>query len=255
MLACTIGADQGERLLSFETVSLYSVTHGFLGVAVERAERVRQCDPHRPRVHTTDHLFTEPVGQRQSGGHPRRLSAEHVGDSLGAEPVIAAHRMHHPSFVHRCERSRRPIGLEQGHLLLQSRSRRLQDHRYLGNPRCPPPRQTFETVDNLVSLAGGHHRAKRQRLESYRSLGCRFSPGPQRLEARAQPLDRDKTYRGTALAGGVIARAGPRKRCCHDKRPFAAQRAPATSDDDADPEDGRDKTCLKPSESYRPNGR
>lgn len=240
VLACTIGADQGERLLSLETVPLYRLTHGFLCVVVEGAERVRQRDPHRPRVHTADHLFTEPVGQHQSGGHPRRLSAEHVGDPLGAEPVIAAHRLHHPGLVHRRQRTRRPIGLEQGHLLLQSRRRRLQDHRHLGNPRCPPPLETFETVDNLVTLFGGLHRAKRQRLESYRSLGCRFSPGPQRLESRAQPLDGDKLYRRAALARGVVSRAGRRKRRCHDKRPFAG---------------GSDKTCLKPSESYRPNGR
>jgi hypothetical protein len=218
VLATTIGADQGKRLLSLETVPLYRPTHGFLGVVVEAAERVRQRHPHRPRVHTTDHLFTEPVGQRQSGGYPRRLSAEHVGYSLRAEPVIVAHRLHHPSFVHRRERARRPIGLEQGHLLRHSRSRRLQDHRHLGKPRCPPPLETFETVDNLVFLVGGLHRAKRQRLQSYRSLGYRLSPGPQRLEARAYPLDRDKLNRGPALAGRVVPRAAPRKRCCHDKR-------------------------------------
>jgi hypothetical protein len=234
---------------------LYRLTHGFLGVVVESAERVRQRDPHRPCVDTTDHLFTEPVGQRQSGGHPRQLPAEDVGDSLGAEPIIVAHRLHHPGFVHRRERARRPIGLEQGHLLLQSRNHRLQDHRHLGNPRCPPPLETFETIDELVSPAGGLHRAKRQLFESNRSLGCRFPAGPQHLETRAQLLDGDKPYRRATLFGRIISRAGPRKRCCHDKRPFAAQSAPAPSDDDAGPEDGSDKTCLKPSESYRLNGR
>jgi len=255
VLARAIGADQGERLLSFESVPLYRPAHGLLGVVVEGTERVRQRDPHRPRVDTTGHLFTEPVGQRQSGGHPRRLSAEDVGDSLGAEPVIEAHRLHHPGFVHRRERARRPIGLEQGHLLLQSRSRRLQDHRHLGNPRCPPPLETFETVDDLVLPAGGLHRAKRQLLESNRSLGRRFPPGPQHLEMRAQLRDGNKPYRRAVLTVSVsiIARASQRKRCCHDKRPFV-QRA-SVSSDDAGPEEGRDKTCLKPSESYRPNGR
>jgi hypothetical protein len=178
VLARAIGADQSERLLSFETVPLYRLTHGFLGVVVESAERVRQRDPHRPRVDAAGYLFTEPVGQRQSGRHPRRLSAEDVGYSLGAELVIMTHRLHHPRFIHRRERARRPIGLEQGHLLLQSRNRRFQDHRHLGDPRCPPSIETFETVDDLVSPIGGLHRAKRQLLESNRSLGCRFFPGP-----------------------------------------------------------------------------
>jgi hypothetical protein len=218
LLARAIGADEGERLLSLETVPLYRRAHGFLDVVVEGAERVRQRDPHRPRVDTTGHLFTEPVGQRQSGRHPRRLSAEHAGDPFWAEPVVVAHRLHHPGFVHRRERARRPIGLEQGHLLRQSRNRRLQDHRHLGNPQCPPPLETFETIDELVSLVGGLHCAKRQLLESYRSLGCRFPPGPQRLESRAQPLDGDNLYRRAALAGSIISRADPRKRCCHDKR-------------------------------------
>ena len=119
-LASTIGANEGERLLSFETVPLYRLAHGFLGVIVERAERVCQRDSHRARVHTPDHFLIEPVGQRQSGRYPRRLSAQDVGDPLGAEPIIVAHRMHHPSFVHRRERARRPIGLEQGDLLRQS---------------------------------------------------------------------------------------------------------------------------------------
>ena len=218
VLARTVSADQGEPLLSFETVPLYRLTHGFLGVVVERTERVRQRHPHRPRVDTTGHLLVEPLGQRQSGDHPRQLSAEDVGDSLGAEPVIVTHRLHHPSFVHRRERARRPIGLEQGHLLLQSRNRRLQDHRHLGNPRGPPPLETFETVDELVFPAGGLHRTKRQLLESNRSLGCRFFSGPQHLETRAQLLDGDKPYRRTALSGSIISQAGPRKRCCHDKR-------------------------------------
>lgn len=120
MLASAIGADEGERLLSFETVPLYRLAHGLLGVVVERTERVRQRHPHRALVDTADDSFIEPVGQRQSGRHPRRLSAEHVGYSLGAEPVIVAHRLHHPRFVHRGERARRPIGLEQSHLLLHS---------------------------------------------------------------------------------------------------------------------------------------
>jgi hypothetical protein len=256
VLARAIGADQGERLLPLETVPLYRLAHGLLGVVVEGTERVRQRHPHRPRIHTPGHRFTEPVGQRQSVGHPRRLPAEDVGDPLLAEPVIVAHRMHHPGFVHRRERARRPIGLEQGHLLRQFRSRRLQDHRHLGKPGCPPPLETLETIDDLVSPAGGLHRAKRQLLESNRSLGYCFSAGPQRLETRAYPLDRDKPNRGPALAGRVVPRAGPRQRRRHDKRPFADQSAPALlSDDDAGPEDGRDKTCLKPSESYRPNGR
>ena len=178
MLASTIGADESERLLSLETVPLYRLTHGVLSVVVEGAERVRQRDSHRPRVHATNDRFTEPVGQRQSGRHPRRLPAEHVGDPLGAELVIVAHRMYHPGFVHRRERTRRPIGLEQGHLLLQSRNRRFQDHRHIGKPRCPPPLETLETIDDLVFPAFGLHRAERQLLESNRSLGCRFSAGP-----------------------------------------------------------------------------
>jgi hypothetical protein len=111
MLTRAIGADESERLLPFETVPFYRLTHGFLGVVVERTERVRQRDPHRAHIDTTGHLFTEPVGQHQSGRHPRRLFAEDVGNALGAESVIVAHRMHHPGFVHRRERARRPIGL------------------------------------------------------------------------------------------------------------------------------------------------
>jgi hypothetical protein len=255
VLARAIGADEGERLLSFETVPLYRSAHGFLGVVVEGTERVRQRDPHRALVDTADDAFIETVGQRQSGRHPRRLSAEDVGYSLGAEPVIVAHRMHHPGFVHRRERARRPIGLEQGHLLRQSRSCRFQDHRHLGNLRCPPPLETLETVDELVFPVGGLHRAKRHLLESNRSLRGRLAARTQHLETCAYPLDGDKTYRRTALAWSVIARAGQWKRCCHDQRPFAATRAPASSDDDAGPGDGRDKTCRKPSESYRPNGK
>jgi len=120
VLARAIGAGEGESFLPFETVPLYRLTQGLLGVIVERTERVRQCDPHRARIDTTGHLFTQPIGQHQSGRHPRQLSAEDVGYSLGAEPVIVAHRMHHPSFVHRRERARRPIRLEQGDFLLQS---------------------------------------------------------------------------------------------------------------------------------------
>jgi hypothetical protein len=236
-------------------VPLYRSAHGFLGLVVEGTERVRQRDPHSAPVDTADDAFIEPVGQRQSGRHPRRLSAEDVGYSLGAEPVIAAHRLHHPGFVHRRERARRPIRLEQGHLLRQSRSRCFQDHRHLGKARCPPPLETFETVDDLVIPVGGLHRAKRQLLESNRSLRGRLPARTQHLETRTYLLDGDKPYRRAALAGRLIARAGQRKRCCHDQRPFAGTRAKAPSADDAGPEDGSDKTCRNPSESYRPNGK
>jgi len=218
VLARAIGAHEGERFLAFEAVPRYRLTHASLGVVVEPTERVRQRDPHRPRVHTSSHFLVKPVGQGQSGRHPRWLSAEDVGYSLGAEPVIVAHRIHHPGFVHRCERARRPIRLEQSDLLLQSRSRRFQNHRHTGKLRCPPSLETFETVYDLKIPIPCLHHAKRQILESNRSLGCCFSPGPQRLETRAQPFDRDISYLGSALAQRVVSGARQRKRCCHDKR-------------------------------------
>lgn len=255
VLARAIGADESERLLSLEAMSLYRLAHGFLGLVVEGAERVRQRHAHRARVYMPGHFLAEPVGQRQSGRHPRRLSAQDVGYSLGAEPVIAAHRMHHPGFVHRSERARRPIRLEQGHLPLQSRNRRLQHHRHLGKPRRPPFFETLETVDDLVIPILCLCHAQRQLPESNRPLGCRFPSGPQRLETRTHPLDGNKPNRGAALSLSLVTPAGQRKRRCHDKRPFAAKRAPSSSADNAGPGDGRDKTCRKPSESYRPNGR
>jgi hypothetical protein len=80
MLTGAIGADQGERLLSFQAVSRYRFTHGILGRIVERTERMRQCNAHVPLIDEADHCFAQPLGQHQAGRHPRRLSAQNSGD-------------------------------------------------------------------------------------------------------------------------------------------------------------------------------
>lgn len=149
MIASAIGADQGERLLSFQSVPGYRFTNGLLGRIVERTERISQRDAHLSLVDEADHRFAEPLGKHQASRHPRRLSAQNPGDPLGTELLLQANRAHHPRFVHRRERARRTIGLENGDLLLQT-GYRFRYHRHFREPRASPSFETLESVDDLV---------------------------------------------------------------------------------------------------------
>jgi hypothetical protein len=94
MLKGAIGADQGERFPAFQA----------------------QVAP----VDEADHCFAQPLCHQQTGRHPRCLSPQNMGDSLGTEPLRVSQGMHHPRFVHRRERTRRAIRFEQRDLPLQA---------------------------------------------------------------------------------------------------------------------------------------
>jgi len=170
MRSCAIGADQGKRLLPFETVSRYRFAHSLLSRFVERTKRVRQRDPHIAHVDETDYRFAKPLGQHQSGRHPERLSAKDAGNPLGTEPLHVAHGMHHPGFIHRRERACRTICFEKRDLLLQG-GKRFRYHRHIRKSRFPPSFKTFETVDDLVKTVCGLHDTERQITELNRPLG------------------------------------------------------------------------------------
>ena len=63
MLASTIGADQGERLRPFQSMTCYRFTHGLLGRIIERTERMRQSNAHIPLIDEVDHRFAQPLGK------------------------------------------------------------------------------------------------------------------------------------------------------------------------------------------------
>jgi hypothetical protein len=130
MLKCAIGADQGERLLSFQAVLRYRFAHRLLCRFVERTKRMRRRNAQVSPVDEADHCFAQPLGHHQTGRHPRRLSPQNMGDSLGTEPLRVSQGIHHPRFVHRRERTRRAIRFEQRDLLIEA-GNRLQHHRHI----------------------------------------------------------------------------------------------------------------------------
>jgi len=173
MLKGAIGADQGERLLSFQAVLHYRFAHRLLCRFVERTERMRRRNAQVAAVDEADRRFAQPLGHQQTGRHPRRLSPQNMGDSLGTEPLRVAQGLHHPRFVHRRERARRAIRFEQRDLLLQA-GNRFQHHRHILKIRCPPSFETFESVDNLVKAVRRFYDTQRQITEANRPLRHRF---------------------------------------------------------------------------------
>ena len=171
MVASAIGADQGERLLSFQTMLHYRFAHRRLCRFVERTERMGQRDPHLADVDSAHHCFAQPLGHHQTGRDPRRLSAQNASDTFGTELLLVADGMHHPCFVHRRERSWRTIGLEKRDLLQKARHP-FRSHRHLRKPGASPSFEPFESVDDLVKTVRRFCDTKRQIIEAYRSFRC-----------------------------------------------------------------------------------
>lgn len=261
MLKGSIGADQGERLLSFQAVRCYRFAHRLLRRFVESTERMRRRNAQVALVDEADRRFAKLLGHQQTGRHPRRLSPQNMGDARGTEPLRVAQRLHYPRFVHRRKRTRRAIRFEQRDLLHKA-GNRLQHHRHTLKIRCPPSFETFESVDNLVITVLRFCDAQRQITERYRSLGRRFFTGPKTLQARAQLRDGHQynLRRPFAVLDSTIgiARTTRRRNHRHDNRlryrPSSDRKFEIVSSDDDGPEEGSDNTCRNPSESKRRNG-
>ncbi len=122
----------------------------------ERAQGVGQGHPEPALVELPLERLAELLGQGQPLHDPAPLATADVGDRGRTKFLGSAEVPDHPGLIHRRERARRAVGLEQRDLLLHRRARSLHQHRHLAQAELTPARQALEAVEELeVSAFGG----------------------------------------------------------------------------------------------------
>lgn len=120
--------------------------------------------------------------------------------------------MDHARLVHRCERARRAVGHEQGHLLLYARRWCFEHHRHELEPSGAPLCEPLESIEHLEAVVGDLGYTQRQ-LGEGEDLGVRtdgFASATQRFEAGAQVVDGYEAHtRALALLAAVTLRWRP----------------------------------------------
>ncbi len=214
----SICAQQRLGLLGLEAVTLHRGGHGLLLVGAQRTKRVGQRQANGPLVYLAPQRLAQSLGERESQMYPAGFTTAQMRDGLGSQLLLVAQRPDHSRLVHRRQRARRPVGLEQGDHLLGGRPWRLQQHRHPLDAKKLPACQPLEAVDQLVgSVLGGYH-PQRQRPQR-RLPGLRWpppasEPGQARAKlACADPLE-PGAARGLSARDGLIARCARRAHGC-----------------------------------------
>lgn len=160
-LGQTIGADQRQRLLTFEPVAARGSDHILLFLCAERAERVGLRHAELARVELLLQRLAELLGQGEPHVDPVGFATANLGDRLGPQLLLVTQLMNHSSLVHRRERAGRSVGLEQRDQLLRGRAWRLHDHRHSLDAELSPAPKALESVDQLVGAIRGRHHPQR----------------------------------------------------------------------------------------------
>jgi hypothetical protein len=157
-LGHAVGAEQRQGLGSGEPVLVDGLDERGLLLDRPRTQRVGQGHAEAPGVEPRLQRRRELLGQREPLHDPATFAPAGLGDGGGPEVLLVPQRPHHARLVHRRERARRPVGREQGGLLLHRRAHRLHEHRHALRAELPPAGQPLEPVEHLVgAVRGGRH--------------------------------------------------------------------------------------------------
>jgi hypothetical protein len=198
VLGRTPGGNEPENLTRLELRSLGGVPDLVLRFVREPGERERDRGPDRPVGELQARLARESRGERVALLDPARALLEHASCRAPRELVVLEERADDLGLVTRTDGARRRIRLEQESLELGVGRGRVHND---GNARPAlraPALEPLEAVDHLeVVLARDDPDRK---VREGRASPDRRASAPERLEARAQALDRDED--DGSLGGG-----------------------------------------------------
>lgn len=235
-----IGADEDLRLVTGESVALHRGGHSLLVLWTERAERMGQRHAERPLVELSLQRLAEPLCQGEPREDPAALPAAGLRDGGRAEPVLVTKGEDYPRLVHRRERARGPVGLEQRDALLRLAARLLDEDGHTLETHMAPACEALEAVDDLEGAVLGGHHAQRQRGERRQRRALAPPAAAQPLQARAHPAGGHPLQPRAARRHGGGARRQRGARRAHGASPWSTSIV-------GGPPSGTESTCQKPS--------